>query len=318
MVGIPSLRSETRAVRSFNDLFGHASSISSQLRTLASEQAPSWARSLREEKAAQASTPQTTNGQLGTYSGVSSGFSSDAHETGVEASDAIAGRADAYAEGSESRTRGQKLDRVDDPRLILGSLSNVTIFAHDTTLLHAARTATLSADDTARLVAKQKVDIQSPEQIEVAGRRSVLITSSNVVDVYARQLSLFAVENRKALDDPLVPEVSLALLGERDVRLKSATAAVRACAEKDFVIHSHQQNVEIVAKQQLHGSAGNIKLESSGDATLDAGDVSIAASSITIDAGKGGTVTIKAGTITLDGNVTVTKDLTVQGKLSQG
>lgn len=228
----------------------------------------------------------------------------------------LARSADESAAASESRSSGQSLQPIGSPRVVIRALSNATLFARDTAHVQADRTAVLSSGDAARVVGRQKVDIHSPEQIEVAAVRSVQITSSNYIDLYGRQLSLFAVEDPHALQDPLTPEVSMALLAEKELRLKSGTEAIRACAEKDFVIHSHRENVRIVAKKTvlatggaLVGSAGKISLRASGDIAIESdGDTTVKAANVSIEAS---TVTFRAGTITLDGNVVVTGSLDV-------
>lgn len=318
VAGLPALADTEGAIRGYEELSRRMGVVRSQLDFLSQAREPDASPRPPEGGDETGAAPSH-----GTFSGIGASLSDGANQMALDASERLAKRADEDAVASQSRSSGQALQPVGGPRLVLGALSNATVFARDTALVHADRAAVLASDDTARVVGARKVDIQSPEQVEIAAVRSVQVSSANYVDLYGKQLSLFAVEEPGKLQDPLTPEVSMALLAEKELRLKSGTAAIRACAEKDFVIHSHQENVRIVAKRTVHatggsivGSAGKITLTSSGDIAVEsAGDTTLKADNVIVEASS---VTIHAGKITLDGNVIVTGSLDVGGKINQG
>lgn len=316
VAGLPALSDAEGAIRGYDELSRRMGVVRSQLEFLSQHREPDSSPAPPGEIPGASPTPSH-----GTFSGIGASLSEVANQTALDASVRLAKRADDDAAASQSRSSGQALQPVGAPRLVLGALSNATVFARDTALFQADRAAVLSSDDTARVVGGRKVDIQSPEQVEIAAVRSVQLSSANYVDLHGKQLSLFAVEEPGKLQDPLTPEVSMALLAENELRLKSGSAAVRACAEKDFVIHSHQENVRIVAARTVHatggsivGSAGKISLESSGDIEVESsGDTTLKAANVTIEASS---VTIRAGKITLEGDVVVTGSLDVGGKIN--
>ena len=265
-----------------------------------------------------------------TWSTVAGTMSDATHTTVLDAVRHRARRTDELSRSSEPRTHGEPVGALPQPALVQVSSATAALFARDATFVYAGRTAALSAGHTARVVGEHRVHVESPEDVEIAGRRTVRVTSTNLVDVRADHFSVLAGGTARDVDEALPPEIAIALVGDKAVRIKSAEDAIVACAEKDLVLHSHAQNVRMVAKKTVSVkgasiqcssggfsvSAGAVNVKASGDLAVEAGgSVSLKGADITIEAGS---VTIKAGSITLDGPTTVTADLTVAGAIHGG
>ncbi len=259
-------------------------------------------------------------GGPGTFSEAGSDVSAAVRASAARRAEAIAIQSDRYAKSSSALTQGESLMPLDGFDLTLGSRSTTTIFSRDATHIQADRTAVVSSDHTTRVVARQKVEIQSPRQIEVAGGDGVRLTSSSSVAVVGHQLSLFAATDPGRNERPLNSNVSMSLLAEKELRLKSARGGITACSRDDFVIHSHEKNVKIVAKQKIQAQAESVTVKAGTTLELETCETSIGASSgLTLKGGKvvieGDSVLICASTITLDGNVIVTGNLDVAGEI---
>lgn len=247
-----------------------------------------------------------------TFSDLGERLSARAHQVAAVSVAVIATSADGAATASEPRTCGELACPTEDPKLVLGSQSNATLFSRGSTLVHAERTASVSSSDTARVVASRKVDLHSPEEVEIAGRRSTRVTSSNLVDVRAAQISLLAGSSRADFDEPLASDVSAAVVGERALHVRSVEGELVACAREDLVLHSHAKNIRVIAKQSVAASAGAF--------TCSAGTVTMCAQrSVRLEAPgaevtiEGGVVTVTASSIRLVADVTVTGSLDVAG-----
>jgi uncharacterized protein (DUF2345 family) len=224
--------------------------------------------------------------------------------------------------------------------VMMGSAGSSALFAREEALVYGDRVASVSSADTARVVGERQVDIHSPNSVELAGRRAVTVSSAHVVDVRTGQFHLRAGPEGAPLVEPLPESISVALLGEKTLRMKSVHGKIVACAEDAMILHSHTNNVEVSAKGtvSLHGSAitgaaGMVSLHAEEDLELQAkGDLSILAEG---DIGVGadgdlamdgtevrinadGSVTIKAASIRLDGPTTIDGPLTVSGTIKSG
>jgi type VI secretion system VgrG family protein len=246
-----------------------------------------------------------------TWSGVSKSLSDRAWQESQITVDRISKKSDSISLDSDSRTPGLPCSPMHDSLLIHGSGGSATLFAKNKVHLFSEKVSVLSSLDTARIVAKNRVDIQSPEEIEIAGKRIVRITSNKLVDTQTSKFSVVAGGKPEVRHKQLPKEVSIAMVGEHNVHIKSQTGNWVACAEKNMILHAHQEGIKIVAKKgisiqgsSIHGIAGDIIVDGSTVRVKGASGVFLESGSV---------VCIEAPTIVLTGNVEITGNLHVAG-----
>jgi hypothetical protein len=195
----------------------------------------------------------------------------------------------------------------------------------------------VSSDEVVRVVGGDRVEVHSPEDVEIAARRSVHITSANLVDVKGGQFYLRAGDEGEESDDFPAGDISVAILADKTLRLKSANGALIACADKKLVLHSHHGSADLSAKGSVHiaggtivASAGHITAHSGHDVSITAegvlemvskdalriasDDILVQAINISIEGN--GSIVIRAPNITLEGDTTIQGSLTVNGAVT--
>ncbi len=274
-----------------------------------------------------------------TWSQLGNSLSTQANRQAEDAVQRMTFRTRRLAASSNPRAGGQPLASGAGPQAILGSSSGSTVFARDELLLFADHIAALSSDEVTRVVGGQQVEVHSPGEIEIAGRRAVRLTSSNLVDVQGGQIYIRAAEAPAQAEDALPEDISLAIVADRNLRLKSANGALIACAEEKLVLHSHDGSADLSAKGDvniaggsIHGTGGsvtlksthgNVKIQSVADISLAAEadvrvdalvNLDVHATSITVAAD--GAIIIRGGKITIEGATTIDGPLTVTGQIN--
>ncbi len=274
-----------------------------------------------------------------TWSQLAGNLSTHAHRQAEDAVHRMTFRTRRLSATSKPRSGGQPLASGLGPHAILGSGSGSTVFARDELLLFADHIATLSSDEVTRVVGGQQVEIQSPEEIEIAARRVARLTSASLVDVQGAQIYLRGAESPAQAEDALPDDVSIAIVADHNLRLKSANGALVACAEEKLVLHSHDGSADLSARHDvniaggsIHETGGTVSIKSTNGnvAIKSVADISLAAeadvridalvnldvhaTSITVAAD--GAIIIRGGKITIEGATTIDGPLTVTGQIN--
>lgn len=192
--------------------------------------------------------------------------------------------------------------------------------SRDNALVFADRVAALSSFHTASVVGDEFAQLKSPGTVEVAAGRAAKWSTAGELDVAAKLVRIAAGYYPEAEAPPLDEGTSLGVMSRHDLRILSVEDCILICAKKNLVASAHEGEMRLTAKQAILIRGGSVAISGS-PITMDSGsDIKArAAAKITIKAGgdveiEGANVTIKGGKITLDGDVTVTKTLTVDGQ----
>jgi hypothetical protein len=275
-----------------------------------------------------------------TFSGLAEALSTRANNEAERAVRQMTDRTRSMSSLSEPRGASQAPASGDGPQAIVGSSKGSTVFAREELLVFADHLASLSSDAITRIVGGKQIEVHSPEEIEIAGRRAVHVTSTSYVDLQGGQVYIRGGGTLEEEDFP--PEdVSVGIVADKDLRLKSANGALVACADQKLVLHSHSGSADLSAKADvhiaggsIHGSAGAIGLKAKHDIVAEAGgdvlvraDGNIAAkpksdffvdATVNIVLKADGEVMIKASKITIDGDTEILGSLKVTDQIKSG
>lgn len=284
--------------------------------------------------------PADAGGATKTFSGLAQALSGRANKEAEAAVRRMATRTRKMSLNSQAIGKGQPPGTSDGPHAIFGSSKASTVFAREELLLFADRLASLSSDEVTRIVAGQQLELHSPEEAEIAARRAVQVTSASYVDVEGDQIYIRGGGDIEEEDFP-ADDISIGIVANRTLRLKSANGAFIACADQKLVLNSHEGSASLTAKgdvhisgASIHGFAGAIGLSAKHNITIDTkedvlvtadGNVAVKPKSdffvdatVNIVLKAGAEVIVKAPKVTIDGDVEILGSLKVSGDIKSG
>lgn len=244
---------------------------------------------------------------------------------------AVARTTDSGLDRAVGRAQGAPVGAPMVPASIVAATKTAALVGREVAVVFGDRVAALSSYDTASVMGEQVAQLKSPGMAEVAGARGLQLSSAATLDAAAKLIRVVGGYYPEAEAPPLDAGTSIGVMSRHDLRITSVEDCILICAKKNLIGTAHTGDIRWKAQKTLSmnagsiiGNAGTIKTHSKGNTELKAeadividadGNVTIkAAGEVQIEAP---TVTIK-GEIKLDGNVTVTGDLTVAGALHGG
>jgi type VI secretion system VgrG family protein len=258
-----------------------------------------------------------------TWSGLTNSLSDKAQQDAMSSSYDVGERSDTTSRESYARTYGEDVMQMPQPSSIVGSSGSTSLLAKQKVFVYANDSTTVASDHTTRLVGKQQVEVHSPEEVEITGRRTIRMTSHGLADIHSNQYSLRSGGDPEERDEALPPEISIGILGEQSLRMKSAEASIVSCAHQDVIMHAHEGDIAGVAQKnvKIQAEKGTVHVEAGDDITLKTPQKIILDSKSIIGL-KGpagirmtsdGTLEIEASAIEMTGTVTINGDLLVYG-----
>ena len=260
-------------------------------------------------------------------SGASAQLAESAETAALDLVRAMSQATDNGLDAAQGRLQGEPLGSAAEPAAIIAGERTAALIGRETALVSGDRVAALSSTKSAAVMGLETAVVKSGGDVEIAGGKRVHVTTSGELDIAARTARLVAGYYPEAEAPKLDEGTSLGVMAKKDLRVHSIEDCILVCAHKNLIGSAHTGDARFYAQKTIllqggaiQGSAGDIKLDSSGnvkvkaagDITVDAdGSVKVkAGSEVTVDAPS---VTITAGTIRLVGTVLVEGDLFVSG-----
>lgn len=252
-------------------------------------------------------------GAGGLWSGIGSALHDSARGAALSAVRTLAEATDQVTQASIGRSQGEPVGAPATPAFVAGGEQTAALFSRDSTLVYGDRLAALSSFDTATLSGGEHAAVTSPKSAEIAGGERTFVTSAGELDMQANTIRMTGGYYPNDVSLPLDEGTSFGVMSRRDLRILSVEDCILVCAKKNLVQSAHDGDVRVTAGQlitlegaEIKGKAQKIQMQS--------GSHSISSGGVTITASK---VTIKAADIKLEGDVHITRSLTVDGEIDQ-
>ncbi|NUP05229.1 MAG: type VI secretion system tip protein VgrG [Polyangiaceae bacterium] len=272
----------------------------------------------REEPEEEATTDETSVGSTH-FSEVAEKASSRADQAALNLVREVARTVDTGLDDAQGRTQGAALGEPLAPAAVVASERTAAVVGRDVAVVFGDRAAALGSADTASVVGLRTAQLKSEGEVEVAAGKTFNLTTAGDFDIAVGDTARIVVGYYPEEAPPLAADVSLGIMSKKDLRIHAIEDCVLVCAKKNIIGTAHTGDIRLKAEKTIALTGGSI-VGSAGTVLIDAHTIKVKArGDIKIEAGGkidviANAVNVTAPTIKLDGNVEITKNLTVGGE----